>query len=162
MAAAECGAPVMFIAGGEPLLHSEIESIVSALLYQGRYVYLCTNALLLPKRLGRFLPHPRFCWSVHLDGERDCAVCQAGVYDRAVVVITRAKQAGFRVNVNCTLFDGAEPDRIARFLDSVQALAVALRGPRTDGEMAPEIPLDRQRPIEVASAEALKIHQPGE
>ncbi|MGE5476884.1 MAG: adenosyl-hopene transferase HpnH [Bacteroidales bacterium] len=126
-AAAECGAPVVSIAGGEPLLHPDIEAIVSGLLHQGRYVYLCTNALLLPKRLERFRPHPRFCWSVHLDGERedhDRAVCQDGVYDRAVAAIAQAKQAGFRVNVNCTLFDGAEAAGVARFLDGVKALGV--------------------------------------
>lgn len=126
-AAAECGAPVVSIAGGEPLLHPEIETIVANLLRQGRYVYLCTNALLLSKRLYRFQPHPRFSWSVHLDGDReehDRAVCQEGVYDRAVAAIREAKQAGFRVNVNCTLFDGAEPERVARFLDNAKALGV--------------------------------------
>jgi hopanoid biosynthesis associated radical SAM protein HpnH len=126
-AAMECGAPVVSIAGGEPLLHPEIDTIVAGLLEQGRYVYLCTNALLLPKRLARFAPHPRFSWSVHLDGEReqhDRAVCQDGVYDRAVAAIRLAQAQGFRVNVNCTLFDGAEPGSVASFLDAVAALGV--------------------------------------
>ncbi|MCR6632762.1 MAG: adenosyl-hopene transferase HpnH [Magnetospirillum sp.] len=126
-AAAECGAPVVSIAGGEPLLHPEIDAVVAGLLAQGRYVYLCTNALLMPKRLERFAPHPRFSWSVHLDGDReehDRAVCQPGTYDRAVAAIGRAQSLGFRVNVNCTLFDGADPAGVARFLDGVAALGV--------------------------------------
>ncbi|HLO78402.1 MAG TPA: adenosyl-hopene transferase HpnH [Magnetospirillum sp.] len=127
-AAAECGAPVVSIAGGEPLLHPEIEHIVAGLLAQRRYVYLCTNALLLPKRLDRFAPHPRFSWSIHLDGDRDDhdrAVCQQGVYDRAVSAIRQALARGFRVNVNCTLFDGADADRVAAFLDDVKELGVS-------------------------------------
>lgn len=126
-AANECGAPVVSIAGGEPLLHPEMDNIVAGLLAQGRYVYLCTNALLLPKRLERYRPHPRFSWSIHLDGDRDehdRAVCQDGVFDRAVEAIVEAKRQGFRVNVNCTLFDHAEPARVAAFLDSVKALGV--------------------------------------
>jgi hopanoid biosynthesis associated radical SAM protein HpnH len=126
-AARECGAPVVSIAGGEPLLHPEMDAIVAGLLKQGRYVYLCTNALLLPKRLARFAPHPRFSWSVHLDGDRemhDRAVCQDGVYDRAVAAIGLARTHGFRVNVNCTLFLGAEPGRVAAFLDSMAAMGV--------------------------------------
>ncbi|HTH17692.1 MAG TPA: adenosyl-hopene transferase HpnH [Magnetospirillum sp.] len=126
-AAMECGAPVVSIAGGEPLLHPEMDSIVSGLLAQGRYVYLCTNALLLPKRLDRYRPHPRFSWSIHLDGDReehDRAVCQEGVYDRAVEAISEAKTQGFRVNINCTLFDNAEAPRVAAFLDTVKALGV--------------------------------------
>lgn len=126
-AAAECGAPVVSIAGGEPLLHPDMETIVAGLLAQGRYVYLCTNALLLPKRLKRFMPHSRFSWSIHLDGDRedhDRAVCQPGIHDRAVAAIRQALARGFRVNVNCTLFDGAQPDRVAGFLDDVKALGV--------------------------------------
>lgn len=126
-AAEECGAPVVSIAGGEPLLHPEIEAIAQGLLDQGRYVYLCTNALLLPKRLDRFQPHRRFVWSVHLDGDRDDhdrAVCQDGVYDRAVRAIQAAKTLGFRVNINCTLFSTADVQRTAIFFDTVMALGV--------------------------------------
>ena len=126
-AARECGAPVVSVAGGEPLLHKDIERIVAGLLDQGRVVYLCTNALLLEKRLERFKPHPSFTWNVHLDGNRDehdKAVCQPGTYDAAIRAIKAAKAAGFRVNINCTLFDGAEPDKVASHLDTVTALGV--------------------------------------
>ncbi|MSP81424.1 MAG: adenosyl-hopene transferase HpnH [Alphaproteobacteria bacterium] len=126
-AAAECGAPVVSIAGGEPLLHREIEAIVAGLIAQRRYVYLCTNALLLEKKLDRFRPDPYFTWSIHLDGDRgdhDKSVCQAGTYDRAVAAILAAKAKGFRVNINCTLFGGANPDRFAGFFDTVMAMGL--------------------------------------
>jgi hopanoid biosynthesis associated radical SAM protein HpnH len=105
----ECGAPVVSIAGGEPLLHREIEQIVEGIIARRKFVYLCTNALLMEKRLDRFAPNPYFVWSVHLDGDRDMhdrSVCQDGVYERAVDAIRQAKARGFRVNINCTLFDG--------------------------------------------------------
>ncbi len=123
----ECGAPVVSIAGGEPLLHKEIEDIVAGIVARRKFVYLCTNALLLEKRLARFSPSPYFVWSVHLDGDRgmhDHAVCQTGVYERATAAIRTAKQRGFRVNINCTLFNDADPERVARFFDDVGALGV--------------------------------------
>jgi hopanoid biosynthesis associated radical SAM protein HpnH len=123
----ECGAPVVSIAGGEPLLHKRIETIVAGIVARRKFVYLCTNALLLRKKLARFRPSAYFTWSVHLDGDRamhDRSVCRDGVYDRAVEAITAARAAGFRVNVNCTLFDDADPDRVARFFDDVAALGV--------------------------------------
>jgi hopanoid biosynthesis associated radical SAM protein HpnH len=123
----ECGAPVVSIAGGEPLLHKEIAAIVNGALARRKFVYLCTNALLLPKRLGLFRPSPYFIWSVHLDGDRamhDRSVCEEGVYERAVSAIRSAKAGGFRVNINCTLFNDADPERVARFLDSASALGV--------------------------------------
>ncbi len=123
----ECGAPVVSIAGGEPLLHKEIEHIVAGIVARRKFVYLCTNALLLPKKLARFEPSPYFAWSVHLDGDRgmhDRSVCQPGVYERAAVAIRAAKQRGFRVNVNCTLFDDADPQRVARFFDDAMTLGV--------------------------------------
>src|SRR5258708_3339593 len=126
-AAAECGAPVVSIAGGEPLLHKEINQIVEGLIAQRRYVILCTNALLLEKKLDQFKPSPYFTWSVHLDGDQamhDDSVCQAGVYDRAVEAIQAAKARGFRVNINCTLFSTAEPERVARFFDDVREAGV--------------------------------------
>ena len=107
-AARDCGAPVVSIAGGEPLLHAEMDQVVKGLIKQRRFVYLCTNALLMEKRMDRYKPSPFFTWSVHLDGSReehDAAVCQTGVYDRAVAAIKEAKKRGFRVNINCTLFD---------------------------------------------------------
>ncbi|UEM22215.1 adenosyl-hopene transferase HpnH [Skermanella mucosa] len=126
-AARECGAPVVSIAGGEPLLHAEIDRIVDGLIAQRRFVYLCTNALLMEKRLDRFKPGPFFTWSVHLDGSRaehDASVCQAGVYDRAVAAIREAKKRGFRVNINCTLFDGTDPVRVAAFFDEAMEAGI--------------------------------------
>ena len=123
----ECGAPVVSIAGGEPLLHKEIAAITAAIIKRRKFVYLCTNALLLQKRLHLFEPNPYFVWSIHLDGDRgmhDHSVCEEGIYDRAVAAIRAAKARGFRVNINCTLFNDAEPDRVARFFDQVHALGV--------------------------------------
>src|SRR6476469_6841452 len=123
----ECGAPVVSIAGGEPLLHKEIETIVAGVVARRKFVYLCTNALLTRKRLARFEPNPYFVWSVHLDGDRamhDKAVCEEGVYERAVAAIREAKAGGFRVNINCTLFNDADAERVARFFDDVAALGV--------------------------------------
>jgi hopanoid biosynthesis associated radical SAM protein HpnH len=123
----ECGAPVVSIAGGEPLLHREIDEIVRGIMARKKFVYLCTNALLLEKKLDLFEPGPYFAWSVHLDGDRedhDKSVCQPGTYDRAVAAIKAAKARGFRVNINCTLFDGADPVRYAAFFDEVKALGV--------------------------------------
>jgi hopanoid biosynthesis associated radical SAM protein HpnH len=123
----ECGAPVVSIAGGEPLLHKEIDKVVAGIIARRKFVYLCTNALLMKKRLSLFKPSPYFVWSVHLDGDRemhDRSVCEEGVYDRAVAAIAEAKALGFRVNINCTLFNDADPERVARFFDSVKALGV--------------------------------------
>ncbi|MGD8809100.1 MAG: adenosyl-hopene transferase HpnH [Gammaproteobacteria bacterium] len=118
----ECGAPVVSIPGGEPLLHKEIVEIVEGIVARGKFVYLCTNAMLLEKRLHLFKPSPYLTFSVHLDGlkeEHDKAVCQDGVFDRAVKAIRAARAAGFRVNVNCTLFDNASPEATARYFDFV-------------------------------------------
>ncbi|HTP99051.1 MAG TPA: adenosyl-hopene transferase HpnH [Casimicrobiaceae bacterium] len=123
----ECGAPVVSIAGGEPLLHKEIEAIVAGIVARRKFVYLCTNALLMQKRLDLFRPSPYFVWSVHLDGDRemhDRSVCEQGVHARAVAAIHAAKARGFRVNINCTLFDDAEPEKVARFFDAVRDMGV--------------------------------------
>jgi hopanoid biosynthesis associated radical SAM protein HpnH len=123
----ECGAPVVVIAGGEPLLHRELDQVVAKALARGKYVTVCTNALLLEKKLGQYKPHPRFNWSIHLDGDpemHDRSVCQKGVYDRAVAALKAAKAKGFRVNINCTLFDGADPERVAAFMDETKRLGV--------------------------------------
>ena len=123
----ECGAPVVSIAGGEPLLHKEISKVVEGIIARRKFVYLCTNALLLKKKLSLFKPSPYFVWSVHLDGDEemhDRSVCEPGVYDRAVAAIKEAKARGFRVNINCTLFNDADPERVARFFDSVKAMGV--------------------------------------
>src|ERR1700749_3725273 len=123
----ECGAPVVSIAGGEPLLHREIEQVVEGIIARKKFVYLCTNALLLEKRIDRFKPSPYFVWSIHLDGDEemhDRSVCQEGVYPRAVRAIALAKAKGFRVNINCTLFNDADPARVAAFFDEVKRLGV--------------------------------------
>jgi hopanoid biosynthesis associated radical SAM protein HpnH len=123
----ECGAPIVVIAGGEPLLHHEIDQIVSAIISRKKFVYLCTNALLIEKKIDLFMPNPFFAWTVHLDGDRedhDRSVCQTGVYDRAVDAIRHVKSRGFRVNINATLFDNAEPERVARFFDAVTDIGV--------------------------------------
>jgi hopanoid biosynthesis associated radical SAM protein HpnH len=126
-AAEECGAPVVSIAGGEPLLHKELPQIVEGLIKQKRFVYLCTNALLLEKKMHLYRPNTFFTWSVHLDGDKeshDKSVCQDGVYEKAVAAIKKAKEAGFRVNINCTFFDGTQPERAAAFFDDVMAMGV--------------------------------------
>ncbi|MPY69161.1 MAG: adenosyl-hopene transferase HpnH [Alphaproteobacteria bacterium] len=116
----ECGAPVVSIPGGEPLLHRDIKAIVEGIVARKKFVYLCTNALLLEKRLDMFAPTPYLTFSVHLDGLRehhDRAVNQPGTFDRAVSAIKAAKARGFRVNVNCTLFDQMTAEEAAEFFD---------------------------------------------
>jgi hopanoid biosynthesis associated radical SAM protein HpnH len=123
----ECGAPVVVLAGGEPLLHRELPEIVTGVLAKGKYVTVCTNALLMEKKLDEYQPDRRFNWSVHLDGDKemhDKSVCRSGVYDRAVKAIRAAKAKGFRVNINCTLFSDADAERVANFFDSVVELKV--------------------------------------
>ena len=116
----ECGAPIVSIPGGEPLLHKEIVAIVEQIVQRKKFVYLCTNAMLLEKRLDRFRPSPYLTFSVHLDGleeHHDRAVNQPGVFKRAVAAIRAAKSRGFRVNVNCTLFDQMTAGEAAAFFD---------------------------------------------
>ncbi len=123
----ECGAPVVSIAGGEPLLHREMPQIVRGFLQRRKVVILCTNALLLAKKIDQYTPHPDFNWSIHLDGDKgmhDKSVCQDGVYDKAVEVIKLAKAKGFRVSINCTLFNTAEPARVAAFFDEMKRLGL--------------------------------------
>jgi hopanoid biosynthesis associated radical SAM protein HpnH len=123
----ECGAPVVVLAGGEPLLHKELPEIVRGALAKDKYVTVCTNALLMDKKLDQYQPHPRFNCSVHLDGDKemhDRSVCRAGVYDKAVAALKTAKAKGYRVNINCTLFNDAKPDRVADFFDTVRELEV--------------------------------------
>ncbi len=116
----ECGAPIVSIPGGEPLLHKDIVQIVDGIITRKKFVYLCTNALLLEKRLDQFAPSPYLTFSIHLDGlekHHDRAVCQAGVFRRAVSAIRAARNGGFRVNVNCTLFDQMTAQEAADFFD---------------------------------------------
>jgi len=123
----ECGAPVVVIAGGEPLLHKELDQVVQGVIARRKYVIVCTNALLLEKKMEQFKPDPYFTWSIHLDGNRedhDKSVCQEGVYDRCVSAIAKAKAAGFRVIINATLFNNADPERMARFFDDVTEMGI--------------------------------------
>ena len=118
----ECGAPVVSIPGGEPLIHKDIVEIVEGIVARKKFVYLCSNALLLEKNLGRFTPSPYLTFSVHLDGlgeHHDHAVSQKGVLKRAISAIRAAKAKDFRVNVNCTLFDQMNAREAAEFFDFV-------------------------------------------
>ncbi len=123
----ECGAPAVSIAGGEPLLHRDMPHIVKGFIARKKFVILCTNALLLKKKIDDYKPSPNFTWSVHLDGDRqmhDASVCQDGVYETAMEAIKLALSKGFRTQINCTVFDGADPVRLATFLDEMAALGV--------------------------------------
>ena len=123
----ECGAPVVVIAGGEPLLHKELPQIVRGALVRGKYVTVCTNALLLEKKIDQYRPHKAFNWSIHLDGDEemhDRSVCQTGVYDKAIAAIEVARTKGFRVTINCTLFNDANPERVAAFFDDMKARGI--------------------------------------
>jgi hopanoid biosynthesis associated radical SAM protein HpnH len=125
----ECGAPMVAIPGGEPLIHREIGEIVKGLVAKKKFVSLCTNALLLEKKLHLFEPSPYLFFSVHLDGLRehhDKSVCQTGVFDRAVSAIKAAKAKGFTVNVNATIFDGHTAEDVAAFLDYAEELGVGV------------------------------------
>ena len=142
-AARECPAPIIAIAGGEPLLHREMPQIVDAYLKMGKFVILCTNALLLEKKIDQYTPHKNFCWDIHLDGDKDMhdkSVDQDGVYDRAVDAIKLSKSKGFRTSINCTLFEGADPDRVAAFFDTVADLDVegVMTSPGYSYERAPD------------------------
>ena len=139
----ECGAPVVAIAGGEPLLHKELAEVVKGIIARKKFVILCTNALLLDKKMDQYEPSPYFTWDVHLDGDRemhDQAVSQEGVYDRAVAVIAKAKARGFRVCINTTLFNNAKPERVAAFFDDVKAMGVdgVMMSPGYAYERAPD------------------------
>ncbi len=123
----ECGAPAVSIAGGEPLLHRDMPRIVEGFIKRKKFVILCTNALLLAKKIDQYKPSPFLSWSIHLDGDQvmhDKSVCQTGVYDKAVEAIKLAKAKGFRVQINCTLFEGADPERVAAFFDEMTALGL--------------------------------------
>jgi len=118
----ECGAPIVSIPGGEPLIHKDIVEIVEGIVAKKRFVYLCTNALLVKKKIDDFTPSPYLTFSIHLDGleeHHDRSVCQEGVFDTAVEAIKLLRARGFRVNINTTLFDGVSPDEVSAFFDYV-------------------------------------------
>ena len=123
----ECGVPTVAIPGGEPLMHTEIEKIVEGLVARRKYIYLCTNALLLKEKLDLFKPSKYLTFSVHVDGQKehhDFSVCREGGYELAVEGIREAVKRGFRVTTNTTLFDGADPKSVRAFFDEMMALGV--------------------------------------
>jgi hopanoid biosynthesis associated radical SAM protein HpnH len=123
----ECGAPMVSIPGGEPLMHPQMVEIVNGLIARKKYIYLCTNAILLEEKLPLFKPSKYLTFSIHLDGpreEHDAAVCKDGTYDIAVSAIKAAVKAGFRVTTNSTLFDGAIPEHYHKFFDEMMAMGV--------------------------------------
>jgi hopanoid biosynthesis associated radical SAM protein HpnH len=127
LAVDECNAPMVSIPGGEPLIHKEMPQIVAGIIARKKFVYLCTNALLLKKRIDDYTPSPYLTFSIHLDGmqeRHDASVCQEGVFDRAVEAIKLALGKGFRVTINCTLFQGENSQEVADFLDYAMELGV--------------------------------------
>ena len=126
-AAKECGAPMVSIPGGEPLIHPEIDKIIEGLIKQKRYIYLCTNAILLERKLSLFKPSKYLTFSIHLDGLKnvhDEMVSRDGIFETAVKAIKAAKEKGFRVTTNSTLFDGENPQDIRKFFDFAMELGV--------------------------------------
>jgi hopanoid biosynthesis associated radical SAM protein HpnH len=123
----ECGAPVVSIAGGEPLIHKEMPDIVKGYIARKKFVYLCTNALLLDKRMQDYTPSPYLTFSIHLDGNQerhDASVCREGVFEKCIEVIRKARANGFRVTINCTLFQGESAEEVAEFMDMATELGV--------------------------------------
>jgi len=123
----ECGAPMVSIPGGEPLMHPQIGEIVAGLVERRKYIYLCTNALLLKEKIDLFRPSKYLTFSVHMDGQRehhDFSVCREGGYDLAVEGVREALKRGFRVTTNTTLFDGADPNSVRVFFDEMMELGV--------------------------------------
>ena len=123
----ECGAPVVSIAGGEPLIHKDMPRIIDGYIRKKKFVYLCTNALLLEKKMHQYQPSPYLTFSIHLDGNRkrhDTSVCLEGVYDKCIEVIKQARSRGFRVTVNCTLFQNETAEEVAAFMDDMMVLGV--------------------------------------
>ncbi len=151
-AAEECGAPIVSIAGGEPLIHPEIQDIVEGLIKQGRYIYLCTNALLLERALKKFTPNKQLSFSVHMDGlkeEHDKSVCRDGTYEIALSAIKKAVDMGFRVTTNTTLFNTANPARVREFFDELMTVGVEgmMVSPGYAYEKAPEQDIFLERNI---------------
>lgn len=123
----ECGAPIVSIAGGEPLIHKEMPQIVEGIIKRKKFVYLCTNALLLEDRMDDYQPSSYLTFSIHLDGNKehhDKSVCRDGVYDKVIPVIKQAVARGFRVTVNCTLFQNETAEEVAEFFDTASGLGI--------------------------------------
>ncbi len=139
----ECGAPMVSIPGGEPLLHPQIKEIVEGLVARRKYIYLCTNALLLKEKIDLFKPSKYLTFSVHLDGEKehhDFSVCREGGFDIALEGIKEAVKRGFRVTTNTTLFDGTDPVSVRRFFDQMMEVGVEgmMLSPGYSYEKAPD------------------------
>src|ERR1700681_1177009 len=123
----ECGTPMVSIPGGEPLMHSQIDKIVEGLVARKKYIYLCTNALLLKEKLHLFKPSKYLTFSVHVDGQKehhDFSVCREGGYELAIEGVREAVKRGFRVTTNTTLFDGVDPNSVRSFFDQMMELGV--------------------------------------
>ncbi|MBI4057573.1 MAG: adenosyl-hopene transferase HpnH [Elusimicrobia bacterium] len=149
-AAEECGAPIVSIAGGEPLVHQEIEQIIEGLVQRGKFVYLCTNAILLEKNLHKFKPSDHLIFSIHLDGlekTHDRMVCKEGVYKTAISALRLAKSKGFHVMTNTTIFRGENSEEFREFFDTVTAMGIdgMMISPGYAYEKAPEQALFLQR-----------------
>jgi len=139
----ECGTPMVSIPGGEPLMHSQIDKIVDGLVARKKYIYLCTNALLLKEKLDLFKPSKYLTFSIHVDGQKehhDFSVCREGGYDLAIEGIREAIKRGFRVTTNTTLFDGADPKSVRSFFDEMMELGVEgmMLSPGYSYEKAPD------------------------
>jgi len=139
----ECGTPMVSIPGGEPLMHSQIDKIVEGLVARKKYIYLCTNALLLKEKLDLFKPSKYLTFSVHVDGQKehhDFSVCREGGYEQAIEGIREAIKRGFRVTTNTTLFDGADPNSVRGFFDEMMELGVEgmMLSPGYSYEKAPD------------------------
>ena len=139
----ECGTPMVSIPGGEPLMHSQIDKIVEGLVARKKYIYLCTNALLLKEKLDLFTPSKYLTFSVHVDGQKehhDFSVCREGGYEQAIDGIREAIKRGFRVTTNTTLFDGADPKSVRGFFDEMMELGVEgmMLSPGYSYEKAPD------------------------
>jgi hopanoid biosynthesis associated radical SAM protein HpnH len=155
-AAEECGAPMVAIPGGEPLIHPEIDKIAAGLVARKKYIYLCTNALLLKRKLDLFKPSKYFTFSVHLDGLRehhDAVVCRQGTFDIAVEAIKEAIKRGFRVTTNSTIFEGVDPAEMRQLFDLIMDLGVEgmMISPGYNYEKAPDqehfLPKQRSREL---------------
>jgi hopanoid biosynthesis associated radical SAM protein HpnH len=139
----ECGAPIVSIPGGEPLLHPQMPEIVAGLVARKKFVYLCTNAILLEKHLENYPPSKYLTFSIHLDGikeDHDAAVCREGIYDKAISAIKAAVKAGHRVTTNSTLFNNADPERVRQMFDQLAELGIEsmMLSPGYQYEKAPD------------------------
>ena len=114
-AAGECGAPVVSVTGGEPFLHPDLDKIVNGLIAKKRHIYLCTNGITLGDSLNKYKPSPYLNINVHLDGmaeTHDRIVCAKGIFKKATDSIKKAKQLGFTVCTNTTIFKDTDPEEI--------------------------------------------------